>query len=439
MSTSTLTPTRPTRRTTLAGAAAGLGVLVTAAACGGGSEDAPGSAEYSAPAADLSAKITYGLWDQNQVAGLQQNIDAFNQKFPNIDVAVNVTPFSEYWTKLQTQATSGTLPDLFWMNGPNFQLYATNGKIAPITGAVSAGDIDPANYPKALTDLYSLDDVRYGVPKDFDTIGVWVNTALFQQAGVPLPTAEWTWDEFQDTAVRISQALGAQGIFGAAGGMDGQTTYYNTIFEAGGEVVADGKSGYASTESVQGLTFWADLIAGGGSPTMQQLTDTTADQWFTSGKLAMYWGGSWFRSALTDTALAASVQVLPLPKGAQQVTVIHGVANVVAASSKNQQAAQALQVFLASQEAQRQLGAAGAVIPAFTGTQDAFAGSMPGTDLQLFLDAVDHSKPLPVSANTSAWNALETELLPDAFSGAKPVGEVASDLATQMDQVLAGE
>ncbi|WP_432564396.1 ABC transporter substrate-binding protein [Kineococcus sp. SYSU DK003] len=430
---------RPTRRTTLAGAAAGLGALFTAAACGDSADDAAGSAEYSAPDADLQARITYGLWDQTQVQALQQNIAAFNEQFPNIEVSVNVTPFSEYWTKLQTQATSDTLPDVFWMNGPNFQLYASNGKIAPITGAVDAGDIDPANYPEALTELYSLDDVRYGVPKDFDTIGVWLNTALFQRAGVEVPSPDWTWDEFTDTAVRLSQALAAEGAFGAAGGMDGQTTYYNTILEAGGQVIADGKSGYASTQSQEGLQFWADLIAAGGSPTVQQLTDTTADQWFTSGKLAMYWGGSWFRAALTDTDLVDTVTVLPLPRGAAQATVVHGVSNVVAASSKNLQAAQALQVFLAGEAAQKQLGDAGAVIPAFTGTQEAFTASMPNADLQVFLDALDYAQPLPVSANTAAWNALETELLPEAFSGARPVAEVATELAQQMDEVLADE
>ena len=286
MNTSTLAPTR---RSTLAGAAAGVGVLFTASACGDSSEPA-GSTEYAAPEADLTASITYGVWDQNQVAAIEENVAAFNEQFPNVDVSVNVTPFAEYWTKLQTQASSDTLPDLFWMNGPNFQLYASNGKILPITGAVDAGDLDPADYPQALTDLYTFDGTRYGVPKDFDTIGVWVNTALFERAGVELPTAEWTWDEFAATALRLSQALAGEGAYGAAGGMDGQTTYYNTIFEAGGTVVQDGRSGYASTASQEGLTFWTDLIATGASPSMQQLTDTTADQWFTSGKLAMYWG-----------------------------------------------------------------------------------------------------------------------------------------------------
>jgi multiple sugar transport system substrate-binding protein len=354
-------------------------------------------------------------------------------------VTVNVTPFAEYWTKLQTQASSDTLPDLFWMNGPNIGLYGSNGKLEPITGEVEAGDVDLANYPEALVDLYNIDDVQYGVPKDFDTIGIFANKALFDQAGVPLPEGDWTWQEFQDTAKQISTALSSQGIYGAAGGMDGQTTYYNTIFQAGGTVLDGDKSGYASPEAQEGLQFWTDLIASGGSPSVEQLTDTTADQWFTSGKVAMYSVGSWFRSALTDTELAANVRVLPLPTGKEKATVIHGVSNVVAAASKNKQAAQALQVFLASKEAQQQQGDAGAVIPAFTGTQSAFTASMPDANLQVFLDAVDYAKPLPASKNSAAWQAYETELLPQAFSGERPVADVAKELADKMDAALAKE
>ncbi|MCD5314235.1 ABC transporter substrate-binding protein [Kineosporia babensis] len=413
--------------------------MTALAACGGGSDSSAEGSEYTEPAADLKAQLTYSVWDQTQVAALEQNIAAFNEKYPGIEVAISVTPFAQYWTKLQTQATSDTLPDLFWMNGPNFQLYAANQKIDPITGPVEAGAITPANYPAALTSLYSLDGVQFGVPKDMDTIGVWVNKAVFEQAGVDVPGEDWTWDEFQSVAQQISQKLQSQGIYGGAGGMDGQTTYYNTIFEAGGEVIADGKSGYHSPQGQEGIGFWADLIASGGSPSIAQLTDTTADQWFTSGKLGMYWGGSWFRAALAGTDIESDIVVLPLPKGTQQATVIHGVANMVAANSANKQAAHALQAFLAGEQAQQQLGEAGSVIPAYTGTQTAFAESMPEANLQVFLDAVEYAKPLPVSANTTAWNELEVKYLPDAFSGTKPVAEVTQELATQMDAALTKE
>lgn len=433
-----MSPT-PSRRAPRAAALA-LGVTLLAAGCSSNDPGGdPSSGGYSAPAKDLSASITYGVWDQNQVPAIQENIAAFNKEYPNIKVSVNVTPFGEYWTKLQTQASSDTLPDLFWMNGPNIGLYASNGKIEPITGEVDTKAIDPANYPASLVDLYTIDGKKYGVPKDFDTIGVWANKALFDKAGIALPNGEWTWQQFQDTAKQISTKLKGQGIYGAAGGMDGQTTYYNTILQAGGTIVHDGKSAYDTPEAQAGIKFWTDLIASGASPSIQQLTDTPADQWFTSGKLAMYWGGSWFRAALKDSALANDIRVLPLPKDKEQATVIHGVANVVAAASKHKQAAQALQVFLASKDAQQQQGDAGSIIPAFTGTQDAFTKSMPSANLQVFLDALSYAKPLPVSKNTAAWNALETDLLPQAFSGQRPVVDVTKDLATKMDAALAKE
>lgn len=438
----TFRPTRvPRGRRATVAAAAALGLTLLATGCSSSGDAAPGTDpdDYTTAGTDLAASITYGIWDQAQVPAIDEQIAAFNEIYPDIDVTVNVTPFADYWTKLQTQASSDTLPDLFWMNGPNIQLYASNGKLAPITGAIDAGDIDPANYPAALNDLYTLDGVQYGVPKDFDTIGVWTNTALFEQAGVALPEGDWTWADFQSAAADISAALSGQGIYGAAGGMDGQTTYYNTIFQAGGTVVSDGTSGYDTPESQAGIQFWTDLIASGGSPSIEQLTDTSADQWFTSGKLAMYWGGSWFRAALTDTDIVDDVVALPLPTGEEQATVIHGVSNVVAAASPNAQAAQALQVFLAGEEAQQIQAEAGSVISAFTGTQDAFVASMPDADLQVFLDAAEYAQPLPVSANTAAWNALETELLPAAFSGTTPVADVTAELATKMDAALAAE
>jgi multiple sugar transport system substrate-binding protein len=428
---------KPLTRTAL-GLVAALGVTVLVAGCSSATGSAP-SGDYSAAESDLAAEITYGVWDQTQVGAIDANIAEFNKEYPNIDVNVNVTPWDSYWPKLQTQASSNTLPDLFWMNGPNFQTYGGAGKLEPITGEVDADAIDPDNYPEALNDLYTIDGVQYGVPKDYDTIGLWYNSEIFERAGVALPADDWSWADFDEAASAISEALSTEGIYGAAGGMDGQTTYYNTIFQAGGEVISeDGtESGFDSKASQEGLQFWTDLIDSGASPSIQQLSDTPAIQWFTSGKLGMLWSGSWSRTAVAESEFADVIDVAPLPQGEEQATVIHGVSNVVAANSKNKQAAQALQVFLAGKEAQQQQGDMGAVIPAFTGTQQAFVDSAPDVNLRVFVDATEYAKPYPVSANTAEWNAFETELLPDAFSGSVPVSDAAKSLADKMNDVLA--
>ena len=420
--------------------AAGVGLTVAITGCSTG-ETPPESEGYSAPDSDLTAEITYAFWDATQQDAIEANIAGFNEEYPNITVNLDVTPWEGYWTKVQTQATSDTLPDLFWLNGPNFQLYASNGKVEPITGAVDAGAIDPANYPESLVDLYNLDGTQYGVPKDFDTIGLWFNKEIFEQAGVETPTADWTWDDLKSASQTISDELSDEGIYGVAAGMDGQTTYYNTIFQAGGEVVSeDGTtSGYDSDADREGLSLWTDLIASGASPSMPQLTDTPADQWFTSGKVGMFYGGSWARAAIGTSDVKDDVDVAPLPAGKEKATVIHGVANVVAANSKNKQAAQALQAYLASKEAQEQQGDMGAIIPAFEGTQAAFAESYPGMNLQVFLDATAYARPLPVSKNSAAWNALEAKLLPDVFSDGSKASSVTKDLGSQMSALLAKE
>ena len=334
------------RRRALLGLAAAVSAVALLAGCSTSSSGSSGGSGEVAK--DTKANLTYAVWDQNQVKAIKANIKGFNEEYPDIKVNVDVTPYASYFTKLQTQGSSNTLPDLFWMNGPNFQLYAANGKIAPITDEVKSGAIDPDNYSAALNKLYTYDGTQYGVPKDFDTIGVWMNKALFEKAGVPMPSKDWTWSDFQKTGAELSQKLKSDGAYGAAAGMDGQTTYYDTIFQAGGSVIDGDESEYDSKAAEAGLAYWTDLIKSGASPSIKQLTDTTADQWFTSGKVAMYQGGSWFRSALIGSDIEKDVVAYPLPKGKEQATVIHGVSNVVAEGSKDKAAAQALQAYLAS-------------------------------------------------------------------------------------------
>lgn len=411
--------------------------LFLLSACGNGS-DGSVSGDYEAADTDLEASITYGLWDQEQVPSIEAMIEEFNEEYPNIEVNLNVTPFSEYWTVLQTQATSGELPDIFWMNGPNIGLYAANEMLEPIDGAVEAGDIETEPYPEGLIELYNLDDVQYGVPKDFDTVALYANTALFEEAGVELPEDDWTWDEFLETAEELSEALGDDVYGVTAAPNSGQTAFYNQIFQTGGWIVEGGESGYDTPEAHEGLQFWADLFQSDTAPTVAQLTDTEADQWFYSERTAMYQGGSWIAAAISGTDIEDDVDVLPLPIGEEQASVIHGVANVVAAEGENIEAAQAFQNFLATEEAQ-QIQADGGIISAYEGTQDEFLDSIPNANLQVFLDAADYAQPLPASSNTAAWNALEEDLLTEAWTGERSVEDVAADLAEQMDEALADE
>lgn len=386
---------------------------------------------------NLSASISYAFWDVNQKPAMEALIKDFNKEYPNITVTPQITPYQNFFTKLQTQGSSKTLPDVFWMNGPNFQLYASNGMLEPI-----GSGIDPSNYPKALDGLYTWDGTQYGVPKDFDTIAVYYNKAVFDKAGVAYPTADWTWDDFHQKAKAISDALKSEGVYGVASGLSGgQEVYYNTILQAGGSVISeDGStSGYDDPKTIKGLQFVRDLIADGSSPTPSQLSDTPQDQWFINSKSGMFWSGTWSNAELLASPVKDSIALAPLPKGERQATVIHGLANVVAKDSKNKAAAVAFQTYLGGKTAAQIQAKLGAANPAYNDTQQAFVDTAPW-DLNIFeTAAVDYAYPYPISKNTAAWNKAESDLLPDAFSGKRPVAEVAKELAKRMNADLAKE
>src|SRR5436309_3271771 len=79
-----------------------------------------GGRAVAAPAA-ATVNLSYAFWDSSQAPAIQQIINAFERAHPGIKVTPQITPFAQYWTKLQTSAQGGSAPDTFWMNGPNFE------------------------------------------------------------------------------------------------------------------------------------------------------------------------------------------------------------------------------------------------------------------------------------------------------------------------------
>ncbi|MEE6262884.1 ABC transporter substrate-binding protein [Plantactinospora sonchi] len=418
---------RPLRLGLAAMLAAALTLSV--AACGGDEDPADGP-----------VTLSYMVWDTNQVPVMEELAAAFTKEHPTVTVDVQMTPWVDYWTKLRAAVSGGAAPDVFWMNGPNIQLYADNKVIMPLSDRVNDAGIDLGVYPKALVDLHSFEGKLYGLPKDFDTVGVWYNKELFDAAKVAYPADGWTWADFKAAAAKLTNP--AKGVYAVGASVSsGQEYFYNTIYQAGGQVISpDGKtSGYDQPATIEGLRFWTDLIKAGQSPDLKTMTDTQPLQLFESGKLAMYWGGSWNVSEFSKNEYTRTrVDVGPLPAGVKKATIIHGVSNVVAAKTSHPEQAWEFVRFLGSQPAAEILGRGGP-IPAYTGTQAAWASANARFKVQYLLDAVTYAVPYPVSRNTAAWNEAEAKHLSQAYSGEVDVETAARALAKDMNALLAKE
>lgn len=412
------------------------GVVTALLIAGCGANDASGAKKEDGP-----VTLSYAIWDEAQSPTMRKIADEFTKANPNVKVDIQVKPFAQYFTALQTAATGGQAPDVFWLNGPNIKLYAGNKQLAPLDEAIKQGGEDVGNYPKALVSTYTVDGKTYGLPKDFDTIGVWYNKALFDQAGVPYPAPGWTWDDYRATAKKLTNP--AKKTFGTVAPVNSQAGWYNTIPSAGGEIISsDGKkSGFASPEAAKGVKFWVDLIKDGSSPTVAQMAETKPTEMFRAGQVAMMWNGSWAAGDWGKVpALQGKLGVAPLPAGPKgSVSVIHGLANVVYAKSKAPETAKKFAVFLGGKKAADITAEDGAAIPAYKDAQKAWTESVPGANLNVFLDAREGSVPYPASKSTRTWNAFEESIMTKILNGEQEVDAGLKELAGQMDGTLAKE
>jgi multiple sugar transport system substrate-binding protein len=326
------------------------------------------------------------------------------------------------------------------MLGDRFQVYASNGQLLELDDAIAEADIDMSKYPEALVNLFNHDDHQYGLPKDFDTIGLWYNKELFDAAGVAYPDETWTWEDVSTAAEALTNA--AAGVYGIAAPLNRQEGFYNTVAQAGGEIISeDGKaSGYDDPATQAGIQYWVDFVENGSSPTLQQMADTEAVAMFENGTVAMYYGGSFYASRFYENAdLRSKVDVTVLPGGERRATVINGIQNVGYAETKHPEELAKFLLFLGSEEAALIQAETGAVVPAYEGTQQAWVDSMPEFNLQAFLDQVPDSVVYPVSQNTSVWNEFEMEHLTPAWELKEPVKDAADKLAGKMNEALDAE
>jgi multiple sugar transport system substrate-binding protein len=394
-------------------------------------------------AAAQRTEITYAFWNAAQQPAIEAQVEAFEAQHPDIEVSLQVVPFNEYWTKLQTGVAGGAAFDVFWMNGPNFPVYASQGVLADLSPILGAGAVDLADYPQALVDLYTHGDTVYALPRDFDTIGLFYNKAHFDEAGLDYPDADWTWDDLRDAAERLTVRQGNRvARWGFAAFPTDQMGYFNLIPQNGGRVMNDDGSSVLLDEpaSCEALLFLYDFQADGlapGGPVLQAEGWNAAPNLFPSGRASMIMAGSWFAGRYSEAD--PNIDVAPLPRGRERATVVHGLGNAVWANSRNKEAALAFVEYLASREAEEILGETGTVIPAMNGLADVWLKSVPGMDLQVFIDALDYAVPIQ-SAETdrgAEWVGLANEVYREAWLGNVPRDRICEQMAAAANAALA--
>ncbi len=415
-------------------------VLVFAlAACGGDTDSENGQESTSSSNGQSGdvATLTYAIWDKNQEPGMRAIADAFEAENPDIKINIEVTGWDEYWTKLEAAGTGGALPDVFWMHINNFRKYADAGLLE----GIDTGKTDLSKFPSGLNELYTIDGTLYGIPKDFDTIGLWYNKTMFDEKGIAYPDETWTWDTLVEVAAELTDAN--SGIYGFAAPLDTQQGYYNFIYQNGGYVISEDKtkSGFDMPETIEAIQFYTDLINKYKvSPAYATLVETSNTNLFESGKVAMILQGSWMVTEMKSNEYTHdNADVAVLPMGKERASIYNGLANAVASTSKNKEAAMKFVYYMGTEEANITQAKNGSAIPAYENTQQPWIDYTTFFSLDKYVDMLDYAVIYPTSKSRPKWDVVENDTMRKIFAGELSVEDGCKLIAEEMNAILAEE
>jgi len=154
--------------------------------------------------------LRFSLWrDLNTWDGTMAVIDEFMRRHPDIKIEVEV-PAGAYSEQLLTMHAAGVAPDVMLSEDEPFQSLIEAGVFLDVTQLIER---DAAQLREQIEDYWptqhevTIYKGRYfGLPGQVGGgVVTYVNLDLFDQAGLPLPADDWTFDDLVEAGRRLTK------------------------------------------------------------------------------------------------------------------------------------------------------------------------------------------------------------------------------------------
>ncbi len=369
-----------------------------------------GCGDDGAEGDDALRLVLFG--DPVETAGYEELVEAFEAENPDVDVALSpVADQDDLMAKLTTQFASGRPPHVFLVNYRNYGQFADSGVLAPVQPLLDESSvIDEDDFADAALDAFRYDGEELTcMPQNVSSLVTYYNVDLFEDAGVPLPRAGWTWDDF----LAAAQALTGNGNYGV-GTEPSLIRVAPFVWSAGGEVVDDPDNPTRLTLDTgparEGLDFFLDLqTVHGVVPPDREEQSQDSEARFLSGTLGMYLNSRKSVPTLrTIEEFTWDVAPLPVAPGGEPATILHGDAYCLADTDRQTDAWRFVE-FANSADGQEILARSGRTVPSRTDVAESPAflrPDEPPAGSRVFIDVVPTIRSVP---HTASWASVEAE------------------------------
>ena len=186
-------------------------------------------------------KIRFMWWGGDARAKITTEVVEMYEKLTGLDIEYEFYDGTTYWTVFQAYQAAKDLPDVFQMGNNWLTYYDT---VEPLNSYIESGIIDTTAISPAMlaTTVNMANGDVTGISNGTNARCFAYNPALFDEAGVPYPTPNWTWEDFAAACRAITKKTGNPAV---------TTLEYNSLVWS---VITQWKEGY-NFFSMDGTSF----------------------------------------------------------------------------------------------------------------------------------------------------------------------------------------
>ena len=387
-------------------------------------------------------KVTFSVFgDPAEYAAYESLVAAFSAAHPEIEIELQHIPGqSDYRQRLATAFSSGEPPDVMLLNYRRFGTFAAQGGLEPLVTYLEKSDvIHEADFFAPAINSFKLDGQLWCIPQNVSSLVVYYNKDLFDAAGVPYPSDDWTWDDFLAAARALTLDTNSDGTIDQYGvGIEPSIFRLAPfIWQAGGELVDNQEKPTRLTidtpEALAAFQWFVDLqVKEHVVPDAVSESAEDGESRFLNGRLAMYFNSR--RGVPTyRTITSFTWDVAPLPQGETAASILHSDGYCMAQATQNKDAAWTFIEFANSAEGQTLVATSGRTVPSLVSvaSSEAFlAPDQPPANSRIYIDTIPTLRWVPIMTTWIGIEETAGQEVERAFYGQATVEEAAATAVT---------
>ncbi|WP_163580708.1 ABC transporter substrate-binding protein [Gracilibacillus saliphilus] len=203
-----------------------------------------------------------------------QVIEMYEEENPHVTIEAEYSGFDGYFDKLNTQLAAGNAPDVIQFGG-NLNDFVARDVILPLDDYVG-NELDISLHDQSMLDSATFNDQLYGVTLGTTAWGLLLNKTAFEEAGISMPSKDWTWEDFKEITPQLSENL--DGTYGA--GDFGEDGFGVFLAQTDKYTYLDGEVGFEADDVKEWFNLWKELRESGGAaiPEVQVSASQTPEQ-----------------------------------------------------------------------------------------------------------------------------------------------------------------